>query len=163
MIPIRLFFWVILVTLASCGPSHFYLVRHAEKMDQSQDPPLSPAGQRRAEQLAEKMSSAKIDLLYATDFQRTRQTLQPLADNLNKEIIIYDARDPWLFVRHLKKINRVNLVVAGHSNTIPEMVLLLTGDTVFIEHEEYDRLFLIKKSRGFFKDNYRLTDMTYGN
>jgi broad specificity phosphatase PhoE len=57
-------------------------------MDDSKDPVLSPAGEKRAEALMEKLLHAEIDLLYATPYQRTRQTLRPLADTLHKKIMV---------------------------------------------------------------------------
>lgn len=146
----------------SCSTSNYYLVRHAEKVDNSKDPVLSPAGEKRAEALKEKLLNAEIDLLYATSYQRTQQTVQPLANALNKKIITYDAQKTWEFVEGIKKLKNKNVVVAGHSNTIPEMVLQFTGDTVHIGHDDYFHLFLIQKRQGVFRGKYELIEMKYG-
>ncbi len=145
-----------------CSTSNYYLVRHAEKMDSSSDPDLAPAGVKRSEQLRDILMESEIDLLYATPYKRTQQTVKPLALALNKFVKTYDARTPFEFVEEMKKINGKNIVVAGHSNTVPKMVLYFTGDTVHIEHDEYYHLFLVKKRKSVFMEKYQLTVKKYG-
>ena len=148
--------------LCSCGSSTYYLVRHAEKVDESRDPPLSEPGLARANALKDSLMGAGIDQLYATSYLRTQQTVQPLAQVLGKEVTIYDAGKTYEFVQEIKKTDNLNLVIAGHSNTIPEMILYLTGDTVQIGHDDYNQLFLVKKRGSVFSDKYVLIEKKYG-
>ena len=55
------------------------LVRHAEKTSAATDPPLSVAGKARARVLAHVAGSAGVNAIYHTQFQRTQQTVKPLA------------------------------------------------------------------------------------
>src|SRR5690348_14604182 len=61
-------------------PRTIVVVRHAEKgNDNPTDPSLSDAGVLRALELAKLFGSAKVTHLFASEFQRTQQTLAPLA------------------------------------------------------------------------------------
>jgi broad specificity phosphatase PhoE len=77
-------YWLIIgslvLSLSSCYTSKIYIVRHAERLDQSADTPLSAAGHQRAKDLAEKLGKENIDSIFVSNYQRTRQTAQPLAD-----------------------------------------------------------------------------------
>src|SRR5688572_26423263 len=67
-------------------------VRHAEKVnDGTKDPDLSMEGKARAAKLSEILSSQRIDAIYSTDFKRTKDTVQPLADVLGIKPNIYQA------------------------------------------------------------------------
>src|SRR5258708_33157995 len=61
------------------------LVRHAEKVIDPNNPDvaLSPAGQARAQELARIFGDAGIKTIYATQYQRTQQTVRRLADKLS--------------------------------------------------------------------------------
>ena len=145
-----------------CTTSNYYLVRHAEKMDDSKDPDLSHVGVKRSEKLRDILLQNEIDLLYATPYKRTQQTVKPLGLALNKYVKTYDARTPFEFVEEMKKLNGQNVVIAGHSNTVPKMVLYFTGDTVQIGHDDYYHLFLVKKRKSIFKEKYKLIEKSYG-
>ena len=54
-----------------------YLVRHAEKVDNSRDPALSQSGLHRADLLADMLRDAGVTHLHTTDLERTRDTLRP--------------------------------------------------------------------------------------
>ena len=57
-----------------------FLVRHAEKAkDDPRDPTLSDAGRRRAEALDALLVRVDVTHLFATEYKRTQQTLEPLA------------------------------------------------------------------------------------
>ena len=58
----------------------FIVVRHAEKVDASRDPDLSPAGHARAQALAATLGERELAAAYATEFKRTSQTLAPSAE-----------------------------------------------------------------------------------
>ena len=151
-----------IIFIIGCSTSNYYLVRHAEKTDNSKNPPLSEDGKKRADVLKNILKTENIDQLYATDYLRTQNTVKPLANSLNKVVTTYDARKTYDFVEKLKKLNNKNVIVAGHSNTVPDMVLLFTGDSVHIGHDDYCNLYLIKKQKKIFKETYQLEKRTYG-
>lgn len=128
---------------ADDGRAIVYLVRHAEK-ELGPDPELTAEGQARAELLVSVLADAQIEVIYSTDYQRTRATAQPIARNRNLPVIFYDAGDLAGFAAKLKSDGRSVLVV-GHSNTTPDLANALGGDggSPIVEADEYDRLYRI--------------------
>ena len=123
--------------------SVFFLVRHAEKADQSEDPPLTEEGRARARTLAAMLRDVGVEMIHSSDFERTRDTGAPLAKKLGLGVTLYDPNQlPELATALLSSPGR-HLVV-GHSNTTPELVELLGGDPGSpISEDEYDRLYLV--------------------
>lgn len=99
-----------------------YLVRHAEKDTSNpsdEDPGLTVAGSSRAEALRQLLEGEEIHALYATKYQRTINTLMPLATERQLEIIRYEGHDfNGLKQRLLQDHRGQTVVVAGHSNTL---------------------------------------------
>src|SRR5688572_15149743 len=58
------------------------LVRHAEKVDTSSNPDLSPEGYARAKSLAALLRDVTIAAIYTTPYTRTRKTAEPIATAL---------------------------------------------------------------------------------
>lgn len=123
--------------------SVFFLVRHAEKADQSDDPPLTDAGQARARSLAGLLRDAGVGAIYSSSFERTLDTAAPLASDLDVEVKRYDPNQlPELATALLSSPGR-HLVV-GHSNTTPVLARLLGGEAgPPISEDEYDRLYVL--------------------
>lgn len=120
-----------------------YLVRHAEKVDESADPELSAVGRARAVELAWVLSEAGITTILSTDFLRTRGTAEPLATALGVKVEIYDPRAAAATVSRIRSLAGPTLVV-GHSNTTPGLVTALGGDPHgTIADSEYDRLYIV--------------------
>ena len=152
------------VLLLSACTTNYYLVRHAERLDSSADSPLSEAGEARANSLKDKFLNAGIDSIFATPYLRTQQTVQPLAAALGEPVISYGTDTTWQFVQRLKYIWGKDVVIAGHSNTVPEMVRYLTGtkDSLQIAHDDYDNLFIVKRRRILFWRPVPWENATYG-
>ena len=129
---------------ADTPPSVVYLVRHAEKVRSGRDPELSPAGQARAAELANVLKDAGLNRIYSTDFARTRETADPIADRLGLDIRIYDWNRKQALAAELKAGGHRSLVV-GHSDTTTELVALLGGTPGrAIDHNgENDRLYVV--------------------
>lgn len=121
-----------------------YLVRHAERAeDGTNDPPISVAGQARADLIAEMLRDARITHVHSTDLKRTRSTGMPLAEEAGLEIRTYSPRDLAAFAHELWQTPGRHLVL-GHSNTTPQLVEALGGDPYSpIEEMEYDRLYVV--------------------
>lgn len=128
----------------SGGVTTVFLVRHAEKQLDSQDPDLTEAGQRRAQVLAQTLRSVPLDGIYSTDTHRTRQTAAPLAEARSLEVEIYDKDDLGHLVMKLRGTPGRYLVV-GHSNTTPDLVRRLGGapGSAIDEQREFDRLYVL--------------------
>lgn len=120
-----------------------FLVRHAEKVDDSRDPELADEGRRRAATLAQVLEYSGIDRVLSTDYIRTRDTAAPAAEALGLPVELYDPRDlPGAAEGVLAGGGRV--LVVGHSNTTPEFVRALGGDPgPTLEDSDYDRLYMV--------------------
>ncbi len=57
-------------------------------VDGQGDPPLSPVGVTQAQSSADRLRNEPIAALYATNMQRTQQTVAPLAALLSQEVVI---------------------------------------------------------------------------
>jgi phosphohistidine phosphatase SixA len=128
-------------------PLLVFLVRHAEKTNQKEDPGLSEAGKVRALELKKVLRSADIEYVHSSDFIRTRETALPTAEMFELTTKIYDPRDLEALAQKLKAIGGNHLVV-GHSNTTPQLAGLLGGSAVseINEKSEYDRLYIVSIS-----------------
>lgn len=123
-----------------------YLVRHAEKQDDSRDPPLSDAGRRRAAELARLLADAGVTHAWSTDYQRTRTTAEPIAAARGLTVALYDPSDLPGFARQLMATPGRHLVV-GHSNTTPTLARALGGNGGnLIGDAEYDRLYILTRA-----------------
>ena len=119
------------------------LFRHAEKMNTSRDPDLSPVGIERSNTLFHMLKDLEITAIYSTSYKRTMQTIQPLADSLELPVNPYDPRDLTGFAEMLKKTTGV-ILISGHSNTTPTLSSLILGyEVAKINEDEYDNLFII--------------------
>ena len=140
----------------------FIVVRHAEKVDASRDPDLSPAGQARAQALAQWLGDTPLVAAYATEFKRTSQTLAPSVQASGLMTTRYAATEPAAgFADRLRAAHpRGVVLIAGHSNTVPDIVAALCLCTVApMADHEYDRLSLIRIPAG---GPPRLTVERYG-
>jgi len=130
------------------APVLLLMVRHAEKADDgTNDPPLTEQGRERAACLAALLQGFAPTHLFATTYQRTRATLEPLAAATKLEPTLIDAKDGEAWQRALRELPPgARAVVVGHSNTLPALVTALGGRTSGLDaegnipHDEYDRL-----------------------
>ena len=118
-----------------------YLVRHAEKAeDGTNDPPLTEAGEQRAQTLARMFADAGLTAVHTTAYRRTRATAAPIAAALGITPHEYDPRALAEFAERLKGAGGRHLVL-GHSNTTPELVRLLGGAAGPMLESEYGRFY----------------------
>ena len=126
-------------------------VRHAEKaVVPEDDPSLSPAGQRRAAELARQLVDADvvagIDAVYATPYRRTEETARPIADALELPLNSYDAQDTDLIMDEIVREHKGKIVlVVGHSNTIPMLIGNMGASKKVppIAEDEYDNIYIV--------------------
>ena len=156
----RLLVTAVLIALASAasGQQTIFLVRHAEKATEANEPsvPLSEAGTARAARLAEMLRSAGVTAVYATDTVRARKTAEPTAKAAGLDVHIYSPKDPngrpapQLLLDSLKKEEPHGVVlVVGHSNTVPEVLAALGyAATVEIPSTQFDDLFVVMPKPG---------------
>lgn len=127
-----------------------FLVRHAEKADQSADPVLSEAGQTRAQALADRLSDSSIDLILTSPLQRTRLTATPTAEvgDLQPQAISLEggtgAHVADVVARIKAQPKDAIVLVVGHSNTVPLIARALGQATPDMPDCEYDRLLTLR-------------------
>ena len=121
------------------------VVRHAEKEWEDGDPPLSDIGWQRAEALLRVAEESGVSVLFGTQYMRTTQTLEPIAERLGLEILTHEARDSEGLAKRIvtEHAGRV-VLVSGHSNTVPEIVAALGAtEPDPIDDAEYDNLYVV--------------------
>jgi len=140
------------------------LIRHAEKVidPNNADPDLSPAGQARAQELVRMFGDAGINAIYATQYKRTQQTVKPLADKLGLPINQVNSKSTADLVARIHSQNSGQVVfVAGHNNTVPEIIAALGGPTFpIIPETEFDNLYIVTIYR---TGKARLVKLKYGS
>jgi broad specificity phosphatase PhoE len=76
-----------------------YLIRHAEKEREGENPPLTKNGIKQAKYLAKKLSKIKFDKFYRSDMKRTKQTAEIISKKIKMKPKIektfneYEAED----------------------------------------------------------------------
>lgn len=129
------------------------LLRHAERLSSPPDnPALSPAGEQRARDLVSAVGNAGIKTIFTTQYVRSVQTAQPLADHLaiTPTQLGVDPFNPQAYVQdliaHIRLApSRASVLVVSHSNTIPMIVAALRTAVIGpIDEDEFDKLFIIE-------------------
>jgi len=131
-----------------------FLVRHAEKSKENPgDPVLTEAGVERAAALGRMLAAADVTHLFSTELKRTRATVAPIAKARSLEVASYDGGDLDELAGRLAALPDGSVaVVAGHSNTTPNLFAALGAGTArdltehprygpMIPDSEYDRLY----------------------
>jgi broad specificity phosphatase PhoE len=116
-----LIFSLLFISLASYSQevTTYYFIRHAEKLrvdKTDRNPRLNQEGVKRAEGWKEVFSTVKFDAVYSTDYNRTKLTAKPTADNKGLPVLLYNPRKIYSegFQNNTKG---KTVLVVGHSNT----------------------------------------------
>ena len=154
-------------------PKTVFLVRHAEKEDEPrQDPPLKREGLARSQELTRLLAGAGIKAIYTSQFTRTKQTAEPLAAKLGLTAtpitLKSNPANPRLIAEESTRevVNKVlegageNVLVVGHSNSVPDVIKMLGGDVVpTIDERKFDNLFIVTV---YAKGKAKVTQLRYG-
>ena len=130
-----------LIIVTSCNQSGkseemttYYFIRHAEKDmtdPKNEDPELTAEGRARVEKWVEVFKEVPLDHVYSSDWKRTRQTAQPIADHHNLPVLMYNTEE--LNDEDFQENTKGKTVlVVGHRNLNPEFV------NYIIEEEKYE-------------------------
>lgn len=125
---------LIFVAVSASAQTTYILVRHAEKEAapaDPKDPMLSKEGEERAQRLVKLLEKQKIDAIYSTNYNRTKNTVKPVADAKGIQVQVYDKQPD---VSNLKG----TVLICGHSNTIPALANLIIGKDQFKNYEDTD-------------------------
>jgi lysophospholipase L1-like esterase/phosphohistidine phosphatase SixA len=159
---IRTFWLFLLLAFPLRGEevSTVILVRHAEKMSASNDDvPLSEAGHGRAKELARVLAGTKIDAIYTTQWQRTKQTAEPVARAKGITPVVVESGKTHADEIVKRVRGGQTTLVVGHSNSTPEVIRALgVADPPAITDSEYDNLFIVTLAGG----KAKLVSLRYG-
>lgn len=116
-------------TIGASEITTYYFIRHAEKdrSDPSQkDAHLTELGHKRAQHWERILQHIPFDAVYSTDYHRTKETGQPIANKNGVGISVYSTNTYFDKVFRLATKGKTVLIV-GHSNTTPEFVNAILG------------------------------------
>lgn len=139
--------------LAQSANKTIVLVRHTEKdtsVPNNPDPELSIEGRERAERLMNVVKKYKPHEIFSTNYKRTRQTAEPIAQRRKKEIQTYDPAMAAELVAKMMASTTDHYLIVGHSNTIPALANLLVKKEVFrnLLETEYGVIWVIRMKKG---------------
>lgn len=106
------------------------------------DPDLNAAGRLRAEALARMAGGAGVTAVLTSELRRTRQTAAPLAGRLGLTPQL--TPDPAVVAQRVRagELGAV-VLVAGHSDTVPEILVALgAAPPPPISEAEFDNLYV---------------------
>ena len=139
-----------------------FLVRHADKVSDETDAPLSEAGHRRAECLANTLAYAQIQQIFTSDLQRTQQTAAPLAEKLHLKPVAIPLSRPDELIEAIRSGKAANVLVVWHDATLPKVMRALGAPEITpIAHTEYDRFFILTMSGDKARPRPRFIELRY--
>jgi len=126
-----------------------YLVRHADKVSDDVDAPLSEAGRVRAACLANTLQDANIQQIFTSELQRTQQTAAPLAEKLHLKPVAIPLSKVDDLIEAVRSSKAAGVLVVWHDATLPKILIALGAPEIApIGHMEYDRFFILTFSSG---------------
>jgi broad specificity phosphatase PhoE len=158
----------LLLLLSACSSTTLYVVRHAEKAapvaTMSSDVDLSPKGRQRALALRDSLQARTLSAIFSSQYKRTYQTLEPLAQAKNMTIVRYQAASSNAFIDSLARTKGKTFVIAGHSNTVPGMLrhIGLQPSMQEIPDSIYNLMFVVRIVWKNGERKLTLSEKTYG-
>jgi broad specificity phosphatase PhoE len=151
MLPALLLTSALAFATAATAQNVIFLVRHAERAATSgrvpSDTGLSQAGRERAQHLAQELRDAQISAIFTSEYKRTQETAAPLAQSSGIQPEIVPGDDIRSLVAKIKAA-RGNVLVVGHSNTLPQIIAALgVSSRVTVPESDYDNLFVVLPDR----------------
>ena len=124
-----------------------YLVRHSEKdltSGNQSDPPLSKCGEKRSEHLSNFLEEIDLDIIYSTNYTRTKNTALPTALSKQLELRQYKANKLKDFSNKLIEAKQ-NALVVGHSNTTAVLAGLMVNQKLgAFDLDIYNRIYKVE-------------------
>ena len=141
---------LIMAAAAACGlcavpaaaAESVYVIRHLQKLA-GDDPALTPEGAAGASALADMLSDRGIGAVFATPTRRAIQTATPLAVRLGLPVRRYDPANSAALIEEARTIPG-NILVVGHSNTVPDLVAQFGGPRPpDMTEQDYGTIYLV--------------------
>jgi len=126
-----------------------YVMRHLQKAP-GDDPPLTEEGRLLADMVAAMLGfdDFGIKAVFATKTRRAMQTAEPLARFVKVRVTPYDPRNVPALVAAVKAVPG-NVLIVGHSNTVPDLVAAFGGiKPAPIAETEYGTIYQVTLATG---------------
>ncbi|HOY31183.1 MAG TPA: phosphoglycerate mutase family protein [Bacteroidales bacterium] len=133
--------------IMSCQTTTIYLVRHAEKKNETDTSSLTGKGVTRSYALRDTMLKKNIRHIYVSTARRTQLTARPTADTLHLTPIIYPGTQSLIDSLQTYRIS-TNIFVVAHSNTIPVIIDSLMKAPQHLPYADFDDFYTVKISWG---------------
>jgi len=141
------------ISYAGSGASVAVIVRHAEAPGTIADPPLSEAGELRAQNLArmfgESSSVGHVTAIYATESRPSQQTAAPVAARLGIPVTTVRAKDVDALIERLRhRYNAGTALVVAQREAIPQIVGELSSTEIAESPDsDYGTLYVLSLPR----------------
>lgn len=139
----------------SVRPGQVFVMRHLQA-ESGEDPGLTEAGRRDAQLLASWFENSDRPIaIFVTQYRRSQETAAALAARLRIQPTVYDPSNNDALVEAVKAKGG-NVLVVGHSNTVPDIVERLGGARPApIQHHEHGDIWRVS-ARGDEVEKIRL-------
>ena len=130
-----------------------YVMRHLQKAA-GDDPPLTEEGSLLADMVASMLGFRDFGMkaVFATKTRRAQQTGEPLAKFLGVPVTPYDPRDVPALVAAVKAVPG-NVLIVGHSNTVPDLVAAFGGKKPpALAESDYGTIYQVTLSSGLVRE-----------
>ena len=135
------------------------LIRHADR--DGENDALTQQGLDRADEFVHVAEKLEATTIYHSGANRTELTVTPLATALG--ITMIEQADSAATINDILNNHRgETVIVAGHSNTVPQMIELAGGPALAnIQSTEYDNMFVLTRCNCWFGGT-KLLNFQYG-
>lgn len=124
------------------------LVRHAERLNDSDTSSLSEAGLERAATLAHVVGASGLDRIYVSEKTRTLQTAMATAAAIGISPVQITASESDRCADSVNAHKGERILIVGHSDTVPKIMEELgVSSPPTIERNEFDDMFVVTISR----------------
>jgi len=140
---------ILIPGLKDSEQSTLFLVRHAEKQ-KGKNPKLTAEGTARAKRLSAILDQVDLEEVCSSKYQRTMDTGKPSAAKRKLDLNFYNPRkqDSFFETYQTTGLNK-NVLVVGHSNTIPSLLNYLTQTEKYenLPEDRYNRLYIVSLTK----------------
>ena len=133
LLGVVLFGGIVWALYRSASTTVVFVVRPVEKEPGTiDDAPLSPEGEARAQRLAQMFGGntgrGRVDVIYASNDQRARQTAAPLAERLHRAPVLFSAGDArTAAVSALREHSGGTVLMVVSASALPQVIDELSG------------------------------------
>lgn len=127
-------------------PTTVIILRHAERLSDEKDAPLSEAGRARARALVPLLAELKPDVVVVSELQRTRQTVAPFLEGTKRSPLVRsNEKCVELAAEILREWPGKTVLVAWHRGPNVDLARALGAKGPFPQwtHDTYDRYWVI--------------------